>query len=89
MLNRVVLNTPDEFYKNPTQFWNEYNKPFLDKAIERGDDIILTTKPTDSVLNKYDDFGNYVGRTGFGKEIDYLKSKGYVYDSTTKKMVKP
>ena len=45
-----VLNTPDSLYKTPEQFWKEYNKPFLDKAIERGDDIVLATKP-DSTKN--------------------------------------
>lgn len=30
-----VLNAPDQLYKSPDQFWREYNKPFLDKAIER------------------------------------------------------
>ena len=31
----VLLNTPDELYKTPNQFWREYNKPFLDAAISR------------------------------------------------------
>ena len=26
--------------------------------------------------------------TGFGREIDYLKSKGYIYDSGAERMVK-
>ena len=33
-----LLNTPDELYVSPSQFWNEYNKPWkpwLDNAIEK------------------------------------------------------
>ena len=79
-----VLNTPDEFYKNPTQFWSEYNKPFLDKAIRRGDDIILTTKPTKNVL-----VNPKTGElTGYGKEFKYLQDQGYRYDANSSKMVK-
>ncbi len=36
-----LLNTPDGYYKTPDQFWDEYNKPFLDDAISRGDSISL------------------------------------------------
>ena len=82
-----VLNTPDEFHKTPDQFWNEYNKPFLDKAIERGNDIILTTKPTTASLTRTLENGA-VERSGYGREIDYLKSQGYRYDPATSKMVK-
>ena len=32
-----LLNTPDELYVSPSQFWNEYNKPWLDNAIEKND----------------------------------------------------
>lgn len=27
-----LLNTPDELYVSSEQFWNEYNKPWLDNA---------------------------------------------------------
>jgi len=79
-----VLNTPDNLYKTPEQFWNEYNKPFLDKAIERGDDIVLATKPEMKYLRK-----EQTGAiTGFGSEMQYLESKGYIYNSITNKMIK-
>ncbi len=45
-----VLNVPDEMYKSADQFWNDFNKPFLDKAIERGDSIVLATDPADVYL---------------------------------------
>jgi len=72
-----ILNTPDSLYKNPDQFWSEYNKPFLDQAILRGDNIILTTKPTQRVMIN-EETGNL---TGFGREIRYLQEHGYQYDS--------
>ena len=80
-----VLNVPDDLYKSPDQFGEEYNKPFLDEAIGRGDPIALATQPTTSVLENAD-----TGQlTGFGREIQYLEQQGYVYNSTTGQMVKP
>ncbi len=80
-----VLNVPDDLYKTPDQFWEEYNKPFLDDAIARGDSINLATEPTTSVLENAD-----TGQlTGFGREVQYLQQQGYVYDSATSRMVKP
>ncbi|WP_276780715.1 hypothetical protein [Neglectibacter timonensis] len=67
-----LLNTPDELYKTPEQFWNEYNKPFLDSAIDRGDDILMATPINNNTL--YTKTGEL---TGYGKEYFYLKSKGY------------
>jgi len=67
-----ILNIPNGFYKNGTQFWNDFNKEFIDKAVERGDNIILATPATDKFLY------NEKGITGFGREIEYLTTqKGY------------
>jgi hypothetical protein len=80
-----VLNTPDELYVSPQQFWIEYNKPFLEKVIERGDDIVLATKPTAKSLFKNGVSGE---TTAFGKEYKLLKDSGYVYDPSTSRMIK-
>jgi hypothetical protein len=79
-----VLNVPDDMYKNADQFWGEVNKPFLDKVIERGDDILIATDPTKAdVLYRSD------GKlTGFGREIEHLYKKGYTYNPSTKMMEK-
>ena len=69
-----MLNTPDNLYITPDQFWNEYNKPFLDKAIARGDEIIMTTVLNQNTL--YDEVGNL---TGYGREYYYLLEHGYTY----------
>ena len=83
-----ILNTPDKLYKTPEQFWNEYNKPFLDKAIERGDDIVLATKPNiDKNLTRALPDGT-IEKTGFGREMEYLELNGYKYDSVSNKMIK-
>ena len=73
-----VLNAPNFLYKNDSQFWKEYNKPFLEAAINRGDRITIATKPTNDVLWKFQD-GKKV-RTGYGKEYDLLKERGYELD---------
>jgi len=78
-----VLNTPDELYKTQRQFFDEYNKPFLDKAIERGDDIVLATKPSNKSFYNKDG-----SETTFKLEFDHLKSNGYVFDHATSKMIK-
>ncbi len=82
-----VLNVPDNLYETAEQFWLQFNKEFLDAAILRGDDIVLATNPTQATLNLFDDAGSMLGRSGFGREYDYLLSKGYVFDDVTKKMV--
>jgi len=80
-----VLNVPDELNRTPEQFFIEYNKPFLDEAIARGDDIVLATKPTNDVLYKR---GGSV-QTIFGREYEYLIENGYVFDDATNMMIKP
>lgn len=79
-----VLNAPDDLYKTADQFWKEFNKPFLDQAMARGDEIIMATKPTIDKLY-------YAGTkelTGFGREFKYLTKNGYSYDSAANKMIK-
>lgn len=71
-----LLNTPDDLFTmlGPDGFWNEYNKPFLDAAISRGEEILMSTPINNSTL--YTKFG---GLTGYGREYYYLLSKGYEY----------
>ena len=69
-----LLNTPDEYYISADQFWIEYNKPFLDEAIDRGDDILMATPINNSTI--YTKFGRL---TGYGREYEYLRSKGYEF----------
>ncbi|WP_346026322.1 hypothetical protein [Beduinella massiliensis] len=76
-----VLNVPDDFYITGEQFWQEYNKPFLDAAIERGDDIVMTTPINNSSM--YLISGEI---TGYGREYQYLCSHGY--ELVNGKMVK-
>ncbi|MFK7733710.1 MAG: hypothetical protein AB8B48_18970 [Pseudomonadales bacterium] len=83
-----ILNTPNTLYKSPKQFWDKYNKPFLDKAIKRGDRILLASKPTDvNNLRRENLQTGQVEKTGFAKEIEYLRNKGYKYDPLTSSMV--
>ena len=77
-----VLNVDVPYNYPPDQFWVEYNKPFLDEAISRSDEIILATIPEGRVLEV-----NGV-KTGFGREYAYLTDQGYHYDAISKKMIK-
>jgi hypothetical protein len=79
-----VLNVPDEVYKGSKQFFEEVNKPFLDEAIKRGDDILMASDPT-LATNIFRADGTL---TGFGMEIEHLAKNGYVYDAVSKMMVK-
>ena len=83
-----ILNVPDSVAKRlgDERFWNEVNKPFLDAAIDRGDVIVLATKPDRSVMSRTGDDG--LARTSaFGREYDYLRSRGFSYDGLTGQMV--
>lgn len=85
-----VLNVPDGIYKSltPEQFWEQYNKRWLDEAIIRGDDIVLATKPQGKVMQSYNKLTGKWGPSGFAREYQYLCDKGYHYDSTINMMVK-
>lgn len=87
-----VLNVPDDYAaalmkQGPEVFWNQVNKPFLDAAVSRGDDIYLATKPTESVLNRILADGSIV-KSGYGREYDYLLSAGDKWDAISGKMIK-
>ncbi|MAT15363.1 MAG: hypothetical protein CMJ46_08850, partial [Planctomyces sp.] len=81
-----MLNMSDEVYNaNRDNFWEDYNKPWLDGAIERGDDIFVASDPLD-----YANLINTNGRrTAFGEEVKYLKEKGFEYDPVTSRFFKP
>ena len=79
-----LLNTDNELYQllGAEKYWEKVNRPFLDAAILRGDDIAIATPPTSTNLFRNGEL------SGFGKEIKYLEEKGFHYDPITKKMVK-
>ena len=89
-----LLNTPDSLFKTlgPERFWEQVNKPWLE--IQRNDVVALATKPDFRPFSSDPGkSGNLFkadgGLTGFGREIDYLSKKGYVYEPSLGKMVKP
>lgn len=55
-------------------FFDKVNKPFLDAALKRGDDVALATIPT-----KIDDVIEKTGalKGNFSKELDYLIKNNY------------
>lgn len=74
-----LLNTPSSFYKNPTQFWEEFNKPWLDNLkLNKSNVIVLSDRSNELlkyVLNPNGTFLLENGQrvlTGFGKEIQYM-----------------
>jgi hypothetical protein len=77
-----LLNTPNDLYKTPNQFWDAYNKPWLNSVVNRGDNIILVTPPSAENLYR----GNVLSM--FGREVKYLESLGYKYNSKTQQMIK-
>lgn len=67
-----LLNRPD-FYYDKINWWNSYNKRWLEKAIERGDDIFVATEiRIDKLFNATE---NEI--TTFGKEMKLLMDKRY------------
>ncbi len=80
-----LLNTPNKLNKNPQQFWDEYNKPWLDNVIERDDVVLLATKPIENNLYKNISTKEL---TGFGREYTYLLENGYIFDEVNMRMIK-
>lgn len=66
------MNKPDYYY-NVSTWWSAYNKPWLDKAILRGDDIYLATIPTkaDDIIKN----GQLLG--AYAEELNHLAIKNY------------
>jgi len=84
-----VLNVPDGVQTladgsrmTADQFWQTVNKPFVDAAIARGDNIILATPPTNGALVVNGTI------TGFGREYQYLIQNHYSYNPITRVMNK-
>lgn len=68
------LNIPDNLANASIDFFNQYNKPWLQQAIQRGDDIILATRP----FNKSD----FITATGqlkgmYAEELKFLVQQNY------------
>lgn len=85
-----VLNVPDELYKTPSQFWTEYNEPWLNNAVVRSDPVLMATEPqfgSESVLFRTNQASGKIELSGFGKEYSFLRRSGYIYESLTKQMV--
>ena len=69
------------------EFWETVNKPWLDEAIARGDNFRFVSNPNDErslfVLTKNKksfvlDNGKKI-QSIFGREVEYLKAKGYTF----------
>lgn len=54
-----------------TFFFSQYNKPWLEAAIQRGDDIVFATKP----LFKSDYIKNNVLQGAFAYELEFLAKR--------------
>ena len=67
-----ILNKPDYYY-DVTTWWNAYNKPWLDRAIARGDDIFVATEIKFDKL--FDASKNEI--TSFGYEMKSLNDRNY------------
>ena len=84
-----VLNVPDALADYQYgDFWNDYNRPWLENAMNRNDIIRLATPPTWDNLTTTDSVTGQRSLTGFGREYAYLRSHGYHYDAATGTMVK-
>ncbi len=82
-----ILNAGDDisyWKKVADEFWKEVNKPWLDEAITRGNNFRFVSNPSDELAifvtrNKklvLNSDGHKIQST-FGREVDYLKSKGH------------
>jgi len=82
--NFNFLNVPPALADplTPEEFFEQYNKPWLDAAIARGDAILLCTRPSPETM-----FDQRTGRpTTFTREVAYLSQAGYEFDPDTVSM---
>ena len=88
-----VLNVPEELYAvQRGGFYELYNRPWLEQAIERDDIFAVATTP--DIRNADGTLGSLVQRnsagnlelTGFGKEYLDMRRGGFRYDAETKRM---
>ena len=72
-----LLNISPERYgqMGADAFWETYNKPFLDAAIQRDDIILMATPVNESTLY----ISGTTQLTVFGREYFYLLDQGYKY----------
>ncbi len=71
-----VLNVADEVVSDWSRFWDEFNKPWLEEAIKRGDDIWAASNPMDLTLlfNKpLDNIQNIPSPITPSNLLDFLK----------------
>jgi hypothetical protein len=68
----LLLNKPD-FYEDGVNWWNAYNKIWLEDAIKRGDNIFLATIPTkaEEIIQS----GKLLG--AYALELDFLARQNY------------
>jgi hypothetical protein len=91
--HKAILESGDElrYWRTVTdEFWDRANRPWLDDAIARGDKLRFVSDPSDDfaiyVTNKkgtkfiLDERGNKI-KSIFGREVDYLRSKGYTFQA--------
>jgi hypothetical protein len=53
-------------------FWGEYDRPFLNDAQSRGDDILMATSPFDPIM-VFNSTGTFAGTPTFlGQEVSYM-----------------
>jgi hypothetical protein len=80
-------SNPALYWRRVTdEFWEAANRPWLDEAIARGDRFRFVSDPArDTAIYVTDKAGNFVLDNGrqiksiFGREVDYLTSKGYEF----------
>lgn len=58
--------------------WEVYNKPWLEKALQRGDDIIIWSNPKNISKKIYPDTGE-TGITFFEMEVEFMKANASKY----------
>ena len=85
-----ILNVFDDLYRNAEQFWNQFNKPWLEKLVANKADIIVLSDKTDDLLKYIIENGQFKYNnnqrilTGFGREIEYMdnlvKQGKYMWD---------
>jgi hypothetical protein len=66
--------------------WDNYNQPWLESALQRGDDIVIWSDPfSQSNIQKYFQKENFFGKSFYGRELEFIQKNaskyGYNYNN--------
>ena len=75
------MNTNKWYYQDGAQYWDDFNKPWLDELVNKKADVVVLSDKSNDLLRyqlnpdfSYKTLNGQRVKSGFGKEIDYMEN---------------